>query len=254
MDNRNFEEFSALLDAAYDLIGVGQNKTISSGAKAMFFKAMAKYSIEQFRMALNAHCMDKQRGRFTPKPADIIEQIDGMTGGDGRPTDDEAWAIALTSQNEEDTVVWTSETAEAFAICQPVLDTGDKVGARMAFKDAYNRLVVASRIAGLPAQWSVSLGWDMAKREAVVAKAVTSGLLSAPMATALLPNYSQSSGQQDECPEGLQRLKEEMARMNALREQEAAAWELAKKAERDAENERKRVLAEQAASLAKESA
>jgi len=248
MDNRHYDEFSALLDAAYDLIGVGQNKTISSGAKAMFFKAMASYSIEQFRMALNGHCMDKQRGRFTPKPADIIEQIEGMTGGDGRPSDDEAWAIALTSQDEADTVVWTTEAAEAFGICQPVMATGDKVGARMAFKDAYNRLVTAARQSGHKAHWVASLGWDMDRRSKVIEKAVTAGLLPEPMATALLPNYSEGEAV-TECPEGLKRLKEEMARMNALRDEELAMHERSRVAAREAEAERKRELAEQAARI-----
>jgi len=248
MDNRDYDEFSMLLDAAYDLIGSGANKTISSQAKALFFKALGQYSIEQFRMGLNGHCIDKQRGRFTPKPADIIEQIEGATGGDGRPSDDEAWAIALTSQDEADTVVWTNETAEAFGICQPVMATGDKVGARMAFKDAYNRLVAASRIARRPAQWSASLGWDMTKREAVLAKAVTSGLLPAPMATALLPNPVIGMTITD-CPQGLKRLKAEMARMNALRDEELAMHERSKQAAKEAEAERKRELAEQASRL-----
>jgi hypothetical protein len=248
MDNRDYDEFSALLDSAYDLIGVGQNKTISSGAKAMFFKAMASYSIEQFRMALNGHCMDKQRGRFTPKPADIIEQIEGMTGGDGRPSDDEAWAIALTSQDEADTVVWTNETAEAFGICQPVMATGDKVGARMAFKDAYNRLVTAARQSGQKVQWTASLGWDMERRTKVIEKAVTAGLLPAPTATALLPNYS-AGEPATECPQGLLRLKAEMARMNALRDEELAMHERSKQAAKEAEAERKRELAEQASRL-----
>lgn len=249
MDNRAYDEFSALIDAAYDLIGSGANKTISPTAKAMFFKAMAPYSIEQFRMALNAHCMDKQRGRFTPKPADIVEQIEGLTGGDGRPSDDEAWAIALTSQDEADTVVWTTETAEAYRICQPVMETGDKVGARMAFKDAYNRLIAASRQAGRPAQWVASLGWDKTRQAEVLKKAVTAGLLPAPMATALLPNYSADGQTVTECPEGLKRVKEEMAKLNKKREEESAAWERAKQEARDAETERKRVLAEQTKSL-----
>lgn len=251
MDNRHYDEFSALIDAAYDLIGSGTNKTISPTAKAMFFKAMAPYSIEQFRMALNAHCMDKQRGRFTPKPADIVEQIEGLTGGDGRPSDDEAWAIALTSQDEADTVVWTTETAEAYRISQPVMETGDKVGARMAFKDAYNRLIAASRQAGRPAQWVASLGWDKTRQEQVINKAVSAGLLPMPMAAALLPNYSEDGQEMTECPEGLIRLKEKMAELNLKREEEKSAAEKARQAERDAEAERKRVLAEQAASMEK---
>jgi len=248
MDNRDYDEFSMLLDAAYDLIGSGQNKTISAQAKALFFKALSQYSIEQFRYGLNAHCVDKQRGRFTPKPADIIEQIDGITGGDGRPSDDEAWAIALTSQDEADTVVWTTETAEAYAICQPVMATGDKVGARMAFKDAYNRLVDKARQAGIRAKWVASLGWDMERRGKVIEKAVTAGLLPAPMATALLPNYSEGQPL-SESPEGLKRLKEEMARMNALRNEEIAMHERARIAAREAEAERKRELAAQAARI-----
>jgi hypothetical protein len=248
MDNRDYDEFSLLLDAAYDLIGSGANKTISPQAKALFFKALGQYSIEQFRMGLNGHCIDKQRGRFTPKPADIIEQIEGATGGDGRPSDDEAWAIALISQDEVDTVVWTTEMAEAFAICQPVMATGDKVGARMAFKDAYNRLVTAARQSGRKAQWVASLGWDMERRSKVIEKAVTAGLLPAPMATALLPNYSKGEFG-TECPQGLLRLKAEMARMNALRDEELAMHERSRVAAREAEAERKRELAEQAARI-----
>lgn len=251
MRKQDYNEFAALLDAAYDLIGSGQNKTISPQAKALFFKALGQYSIEQFRMGLNGHCMDKQRGRFTPKPADIIEQIDGATGGDGRPTDDEAWAIALTSMDEADTVVWTQETAEAFGICQPVMATGDKVGARMAFKDAYNRLVAASRQSGSPAKWNASLGWDMDRRAKVIEKAATAGLLPAPMATALLPNYSADGQKVTECPEGLKRVKEEMAKLVEKRQEELVAYEQIRQAERDEEVERKRVLAEQADSLVK---
>lgn len=249
MREHDYDEFSMLLDAAYDLIGSGQNKTISPQAKALFFKAMGQYSIEQFRVGLNGHCIDKQRGRFTPKPADIIEQIDGATGGDGRPSDDEAWAIALTSQDEADTVVWTQETAEAFGICQPVMATGDKVGARMAFKDAYNRLVAASRQSGSPAKWNASLGWDMERRAKVIEKSATAGLLPAPMATALLPNYSADGQKVTECPEGLKRVKEEMAKLVEKRQEESAAYELARQAERDAEQTRKQELADQARSL-----
>lgn len=251
MREQDYGEFVALLDAAYDLIGSGQNKTISPQAKALFFKALGQYSIEQFRVGLNGHCMDKQRGRFTPKPADIIEQIEGATGGDGRPSDDEAWAIALTSQDEADTVIWTTEIAEAYGIAQTVMATGDKVGARMAFKDAYSRLVTSARQSGHKVNWVASLGWDKTRQAEVLKKAVTAGLLPAPMATVLLPNYSQDPQEATECPEGLKRVKEEMAKLVEKREQRAAEWEREKQEARDAEAERKRVLAEQAASMEK---
>jgi hypothetical protein len=181
MVERDFDEFAELLDSAYDLIGSGANKVISAGAKSMFFAAMATYSLETVRGALNAHCMDRVRGRFTPKPADLIEQIEASASNDGRPGAEEAWAIALTSRDEADTVVWTAECAEAFGLCQPVLSMGDEVGARMAFKEAYTRIVAQARAERRPAQWLTSAGWDVGRRTAAISKAVRAGLLPAPV-------------------------------------------------------------------------
>ncbi len=244
MDKNDFNEFANLIDGAYDLIGVGANKSISGPAKTLFFNAMAGYSIEQFRRALSAHCLDKVRGRFTPKPADIIEQLEGMTAKDGRPSADEAWAIALTSQDEADTVVWTAETAEAFGICRPVLQGGDEVGARMAFKDAYNRLVAAARAAGRPAAWNASLGWDVRKQEAAIGRAHVAGLLAAPVVAALLPNYADKPIDGPE-PPGLTLLKKEMAKMEFTYEAKAERRAAAVAAEREAEAQRKRDIAAQ---------
>lgn len=147
-----------------------------------------------------------QNGEFEPKPAGIAKLCKLM---DGRPGADEAWAIALTSRNEADTVIWTRETAEAFGACQPVLATGDEVGARMAFKDAYNRLVAEARLAGKPASWTVSLGWDKHKREAALEHAQVAGLLPAPAVQALLPGPAKEEVDQN----GLARLKEELKKL-----------------------------------------
>lgn len=122
---------------------------------------------------------------FPPTPGQILDLLG--TGSDKRPGADEAWAIALTSIDERDTVVWTAETAEAFAICRPVLDLGDEVGARVAFKDAYNRLVASARHASRAPEWQVSLGFDAQRREQALRKAETAGLLPAPRVAALLP-------------------------------------------------------------------
>ena len=45
----------------------------------------------------------------------VLERIEEQ---DGRPGADEAWAIALGALDEADTVVWTDEMAEAFAIAR----------------------------------------------------------------------------------------------------------------------------------------
>lgn len=140
------------------------------------------YPIRIVEMAFAAYF--DENGEFAPVPAGIAMRCKMM---DGRPGSEEAWAIALTSRDEADTVVWTAETAEAFALCQSVFSMGDEVGARMAFKEAYARLVGKARTEHRPAQWSASLGWDVTRRAAVLATAATAGLLAAPIVAGLLP-------------------------------------------------------------------
>lgn len=222
MRNEDFDEFAVLLDEAYDLIGSGSNKVISGGAKSLFFKSLAQYPLASVRKALVAHCMDKEHGRFTPKPADIILQIEGSGSSDGRPGAEEAWAIAVTSRDESETVVWPQEAAEAFAICRPVMEMGDEVGARMAFKEAYNRLVSQSRAAGVRVLWNASIGWDAEKRTAVLTKAESAGLLAAPQVAALLPAPVDAVPHDDQARAQIAKIKEMMAQMHLERDHESA--------------------------------
>jgi hypothetical protein len=189
-----------------------------------------------------------EEDRFAPVPAAIAKRCKLM---DGRPSDDEAWAIALLSQDEADTVVWTQEIAEAFGICSMVLRGGDEVGARMAFKDAYNRMVSEARLTGRPAKWSASLGWDLAKREIAVTKAANAGLLPAPAVRVMLPNYSNATTEQEPCPEGLAKVKAALAEMQAGWKAAADRRAEAAQAERDAVAARKSELAAQASSYSK---
>lgn len=131
---------------------------------------------------------------------------------DGRPDDNEAWAIALTTRGEEETVVWTEETRDAFLACNPVLASGDEIGARMAFKDAYARLVAEARAMHRPARWVVSEGWDKTRKAVVLAKAQREGLLPAPPAHLMLAHEgSMPNAEPQGRPEGLQRLRAMMA-------------------------------------------
>lgn len=91
---------------------------------------------------------------------------------DGRPGKDEAWAIAMTANDEFETVVLTDEIQLALAAAKPVLDAGDKVGARMAFISAYERFVGQSREDAKPVNWHVSVGFDANRRIQAVTKAV----------------------------------------------------------------------------------
>lgn len=127
-------------------------------------------------------CRRELKGRLT-----LAEVLDRLNDADGRPGADEAWAQAIRADDEADTVVWTEDMRQAFALARPLLELGDKVGARMAFRDSYERIVADSRQLGAPVRWEASLGWDTERRREVLTKAVTAGLLPASHAAGLLP-------------------------------------------------------------------
>jgi hypothetical protein len=200
MRNTDLPEFTRLLGDF--LMGYGKPRP-DAETIAFWFKSLAPFSPATIGQAFTAYA--QERPDFAPTPNGIAARCRLM---DGRPDENEAWAVALSGRDERDSVLWTAEIQEAFALCRPVLDTGDEVGARMAFKDAYTRLVQVARINGKPASWSVSEGWDAERRQLVVARAVQAGLLAAPPAhLALAYEGDATSGR----PEGLQKLLEECA-------------------------------------------
>ena len=92
----------------------------------------------------------------------------------------EAWAVALPAIDEDSTVVWTPEIAKAFEVARPILEGGDKIGARMAFIPAYDRLIDHAKRESRTPSYEVSSGWDANMREVAMRQAVTAGLLPAP--------------------------------------------------------------------------
>lgn len=152
---------------------------------AAWWDELQKFSLFVVRAAFDAY---RQGGSdFVPTPAAISNRCMLC---DGRPNVDEAWAIAINGRYESETVIWTEEIAEAFSICSKIFP--DEIGARMAFKDAYSRLVKMARSIKKPTTWTISLGWDMRKRDAIVRTALSNGLLSSSVVAAL-PNYSEFS-------------------------------------------------------------
>jgi hypothetical protein len=185
MRKEDFAEFSQMLDDCYSLLA--PNNMQSPTAKAMFFRALSQHSIEAIRAGFDAHVKDPARGRFAPKPADIVAQIDGLVADDGRPGAEEAWAMACRASDENDTVVWSEEMAQAFAVCQPLLDMGDQIGARMTFKESYSRQVEDARRLRRPVSWTASLGHDQSKRNTALLEAETRGFLRSGEALRLAP-------------------------------------------------------------------
>lgn len=201
MREADFDEFGALLDAVCGLLSRGSYVPNATNT-ALWFRAMEAYDLATVRAALDAHVRDPQRGRFVPTPADVIAQIEGFAEHDGRPGVEEAWALALRARDEAETVVWTREMAEAWSVAKPVLQLGDEVGARMAFREAYGRLVDEARRQRVPASWSASLGHDPALRVERLRAAVDAGrlpqaellALDATRADVLALGYEPASG------------------------------------------------------------
>lgn len=61
---------------------------------------------------------------------------------------------------------------------EPILEAGDKIGARMAFMSAYERLVSFARAEDQPAKWEVSLGYDAGRRVTAIESAVRAQLIT----------------------------------------------------------------------------
>lgn len=134
-------------------------------------------------VAVVEHMRDPDRGRFFPKPADIVAVLRASAANDGRPGADEAWS--MLPFDEAQSVVWTDEMAQAWGIAAPCMP--DKVAARMAFRSAYERLVAEVRQRGVRARWTASLGTDKEARREALERAVTDGRISQEHATGLLP-------------------------------------------------------------------
>lgn len=185
MVERDLQPFTSMLDDV--LAFYPQAKPPTAGQKAMFFRALAEFTIAQVRAGFDAHVKDPQRGRFPPMPADVVAQIDAFAKLDGRPGPEEAWAIAVLAADETRTIVWSEEIAAAWGIAKAVHDQGDDVGARMAFKDAYNRLVANARRENKPTVWSPTVGTDPEQRDHALSSAHIAGRLSAPERLRELP-------------------------------------------------------------------
>lgn len=180
-----------------------------------WFDFLESFSLQIIARAFIQHCDESD---FPPFPAAISRKCKLM---DGRPTADEAWAIALASDDESETVVWTSEIAEAFAACKPILKTRDKVGARVAFKDTYTRLITEARTMNRPVKWDVSLGHDQAKRLMALEKAKDAGLISAETANALRLTYDKPLSE-NECKDGRAMIRKMLAK---LQDGQKSKWE-----------------------------
>ena len=151
--------------------------SLSEVAARIMAEDLARYPEAQVMGALT-RCRRELKGRLTI--ADVISRLD-----DGRPGVEEAWA--MLPKDEQTTAVWTVEMSQASAVVHDLLDRGDEVAARMAFKEAYSKACQLARDRGEPVSWSATLGWDKGGRESVLKAAVVAGRLSREQISIYLP-------------------------------------------------------------------
>lgn len=181
---------------------------------------LAQYDFAAVANAL-VRCRRELNGKLTLKSI-----IEFAAPDAGWLSANEAWSLALPAADERNTVVWTREARDAFNIALPLLEEGDKIGARMAFIAAYERNVATAKAAGASPVAQVSEGWDQQLRAVAVDQAVNRGLLPPPRKeeTLALPNLSpeEVKGNRARMAELLRTWRESMRQAEADAEAELA--------------------------------
>jgi hypothetical protein len=122
-------------------------------------------------------------------PVAFIRKMAG-TGAhsDGRPGPEESWArMPKGERMEENTVIWCEEERIAYGACRSLLLDGDLVGARMAFKERYEKELAAARAQRKPVRWIVSAGYDVEHRLMALVTAIQEKQIAPEAAVEFVP-------------------------------------------------------------------
>lgn len=171
----------ALLRAEYD-----DMKPIEGQRLEMWWEALREFPDGTVRNSAARHI---KTSHFKPQLADIVKGCEAQVSGSWLGAD-EAWARMPKSEHES--AMLTDEIAQAIAAATPLLEQGDKIAARMAFKDAYTRLVEQARIEGRQPRYFPSFGTDPHASVVMLAKAVQMGQVSTDAAIAWQPEHATS--------------------------------------------------------------
>ena len=125
--------------------------------------------------------------RFKPHLADLIDRCKAQLDGDWLGAD-EAWSRIAKSESES--CMLTNESAEAWNIARPLLESRDTNGARMAFRDAYNRLTDKAKLEGRRPVYFPSWGADTDGRIQMLSSAVKCGQIGIDRAIEVLPEHA----------------------------------------------------------------
>jgi len=153
------------------------NKTFSDDQLALISGSIFKYEFDQVKNALERVLTECKFFSL----AEVIERIE-----DGRTSPEAAWALMPVTESQS--VCWTEEMKQAFYDCEPLLDGGKNIPARMAFIESYKKRLAVARVEGAQSKYSVSLGSDEQDRVRVLTDAVGTGKIERDHAAGLLPS------------------------------------------------------------------
>lgn len=164
-----------------ELIGSAEvtGSQITRSAAMMMIAELYHYPAAQVFGAL-ARCRRELKPREFTLQA-ILTRLD-----DGRPGPEEAWASMPKSESES--AVLTQEQLIAWGICVDLFYAGDKIAARMAFKEAYARLISEARVERRQPEFVISLGTEKSGRAAALAAGASAGRITAQQALARCPD------------------------------------------------------------------
>ena len=153
---------------------------LSENAKAAMVEELLPFGVGKSLDALN-RCRRELTGRLTL--AAVLQRIDT-----GLPSADEAWGLVSEGlRDERVTVVVPAIAHQASAMgAAELLRNGDKTGARMAFKAAYEKLSGGLDLSG-GVRWVVERGWDAEDAKTKITEAVRAGRLNKQAALQALP-------------------------------------------------------------------
>lgn len=152
----------------------------------LWWSLLVEHDFQTVANAFQAHIRSSSR---MPTINDLLDLITASNPAMRRPGADEAWA--KLPRSEDDSVIWTEETAHAWGIASNLVnphlvDRPDWVAARMAFKDAYQRAVESAKANGKPVKWVFAKGHTNDNLLDVVREAVQLGRITEDDARPLL--------------------------------------------------------------------
>lgn len=121
-----------------------------------------------------------------PNVGQLVELIE-----DGNPCAQIAWG--MMPKSEDDSIVWSDEMREAWAVSWPLIREGNVTGAYFAFKEAYEAAVLKCRTSGKSPKWSASFGHRKSGRELAVVEAVSTKRISLDYALKIYPELESSN-------------------------------------------------------------